>query len=59
MQVHAHQLHNNNCWGINYCVIMPAPVVISEIFWFWLYVRDPKLVRIKIPTNPEGQRQTN
>ena len=27
IQLHAHHLHNNNCWGIN-CVIIPAPMVI-------------------------------
>ena len=26
IQLHAHQLHINNCWGIN-CVIIPAPMV--------------------------------
>ena len=26
IQLHAHQLHINNCWGIN-CVIIPARMV--------------------------------
>ena len=26
IHLHAHQLHNNNCWGFN-CVIIPAPMV--------------------------------
>ena len=25
IQLHAHQLHDKNCWGIN-CVIIPAPL---------------------------------
>ena len=29
IQLHAHQLHNNNCWGVN-CVIIPAPMVIAS-----------------------------
>ena len=29
IQLHAHQLHNNNCWAIN-CVIIPAPMVLCE-----------------------------
>ena len=31
IQVHAHQLHINNCWGIN-CVIIPAPMVILKYY---------------------------
>ena len=30
-QLHAHHLHNNNCWGAN-CVIIPAPMVCAVIF---------------------------
>ena len=31
IQLHAHQLHNKNCWGIN-CVIIPAPMLVSIVF---------------------------
>ena len=30
IQLHAQQLHINNCWGAN-CVILPAPMVLSRI----------------------------
>ena len=28
IKLHAHQMHNNNCWGIN-CTIVPTPMVLQ------------------------------
>ena len=43
IQLHAHRLHIDNCWGVN-CVIIPAPMV----FWVGLTQRAQILKNFKI-----------